>query len=149
MLITPPSHQQTRQWMYLVNVRRAVWWFYPTCSCTNEPLPLRRDLLVPFAITRVYKLSFLFLFLLCPSSPLLSLLSLFSISLGDNTKWPTRVDMSLNLNTINQLPRYQPRCILTTQMSILWFSSKSYRHLQSSFNGLNIFGTVEICSRCR
>ena len=37
------------------------------------------------------------------SSPLRSLLSLFSLSLGDNTKWPSRVDMSLNPNTINQL----------------------------------------------
>ena len=40
----------------------------------------------------------------CPSllSPQLSLLSLFSLSLGDDTKWPTRVDVSLNPNTINQ-----------------------------------------------
>ena len=41
-------------------------------------------------------LSFLFLFLPCPSlsSPLLSLLSLFSLSLGNDTKWPTSVDVS-------------------------------------------------------
>ena len=33
------------------------------------------------------------------------LLSLFSLSLGDDTKWPTRVDMSLNLTgSINQKP---------------------------------------------
>ena len=46
--------------------------------------------------------SFLFLFLPCPSlsSPLLSLLSFFSLSLGDDTKWPTRVDVSLNPNSI-------------------------------------------------
>ena len=48
-----------------------------------------------------------FSFLPCPSlsSPLLSLLSLFSLSLGDDTKRPTRVDLSLNsqLNQINQL----------------------------------------------
>ena len=37
------------------------------------------------------------------SSPLLSLLSLFSHSLGDDTKWPSRVDVSLNPNTINQI----------------------------------------------
>ena len=39
----------------------------------------------------------------CPflSSPLLSLLSLFSPYLGDDTKWPTRDDVSLNPNTIN------------------------------------------------
>ena len=52
----------------------------------------------------VSSLSFIFLFLPCPSLsyPLLSLLSLFSLSLGDDTKWPTRVDMLLKLNTINQ-----------------------------------------------
>ena len=55
-------------------------------------------------ISSVSSLSFLFLFLPCPSlsSPLLSLLSLFSLSLGDDTKWPSRVDVSLNPNTINQ-----------------------------------------------
>ena len=56
-------------------------------------------------ISSVSSLSFLFLFLPCPSlsSPLLSLLSLFSLSLGDDTKWPSRVDVSLNPNTINQM----------------------------------------------
>ena len=41
-----------------------------------------------FFISSVSSLSFLFLFLPCPSlsSPLLSLLSLFSLSLGDDTK---------------------------------------------------------------
>ena len=38
------------------------------------------------------------------SSLLLFLLSLFSLSLGDDTKWPTRVDESLNPNTINKMP---------------------------------------------
>ena len=32
---------------------------------------------------------------------LYSLLSLFSLSLGDDTKWPSRVDVSLNPNTFN------------------------------------------------
>ena len=56
-------------------------------------------------ISSVSSLSFLFLFLPCPSlsSLLLFLLSLFSLSLGDDTKWPTRVDVSLNPNTINQI----------------------------------------------
>ena len=36
------------------------------------------------------------------SSPLLFLLSLFSLSLGDSTKWPTKVDVSLNPNMINK-----------------------------------------------
>ena len=48
----------------------------------------------------LHSMSFLFLFLPCPS--LSSLLSLFSLSLGDDTKWPTRVGVSLNPNTINQ-----------------------------------------------
>ena len=56
-------------------------------------------------ISSFSSLSFLFLFLPCPSlsSLLLSLLSLFSLSLWDDTKWPTRVDMSLNPNTIKIL----------------------------------------------
>ena len=55
-------------------------------------------------ISSVSSLSFLFLFLPCTSlpSPLLSILSLFSLFLGDDTKWPTRVDVSLNPNSINQ-----------------------------------------------
>ena len=48
----------------------------------------------------------MFLFLLFLSfhscSFLSPLLSLFSLSLGDDTKWPARVDMLLNPNTINQ-----------------------------------------------
>ena len=49
-----------------------------------------------------------FSFLPCPSllSPLLPLLSLFSRSLGDETQWPTRVGVSLNPNTINQLIKF-------------------------------------------
>ena len=49
-----------------------------------------------------FLLSFLFLFLPYSSlsSPLLSFLSLFSLSLGDDQKWPTRIDVSLNPNTI-------------------------------------------------
>ena len=55
-------------------------------------------------ISSVSSLSFIFLFLPCPSfsSPLLSLLSLFSLSLGADTKCPTRVDVSLIPNTIQQ-----------------------------------------------
>ena len=51
----------------------------------------------------ISSLSFLFLFLPCPSlsSLLPSLLSIFSLFLGNDTKWPTRVDVSLNPNTIN------------------------------------------------
>ena len=43
------------------------------------------------------------------TSPLLSLLSLFSLSLGDDTKWPTRVDMPLNSNTIEIHQQSQTR----------------------------------------
>ena len=56
-------------------------------------------------ISSVSSLSFIFLFLPCPSLSSL-LLSLFSLSLGDDTKWPTRVDMSLNPNTISQILIY-------------------------------------------
>ena len=58
-------------------------------------------------ISSVSPLSFLFLFLPCPSlsSLLLSLLSPFSLSLGDDTKWPTRVDVSLNPNTVKSSGR--------------------------------------------
>ena len=47
--------------------------------------------------------SFIFHFLL-PSHYFISstLFYLFSLSLGDDTKWPTRVDVLLNPNTINQ-----------------------------------------------
>ena len=49
--------------------------------------------------------------LLSLSSPLLSL---FSFSLGDNTKWPTRVDVSLNPNTNNQMNKSILICQKTT-----------------------------------
>ena len=49
-------------------------------------------------ISSVSSLSLLFFFLPCSSLSSL-LLSLFSLSLGDDTKWPTRVDVSLNPNT--------------------------------------------------
>ena len=57
----------------------------------------------------VSSLSFIFLFLPCLSlsSPLLYLLSLFSLSLGDNTKWSTRVDVSLNSNRTNNSGPFQ------------------------------------------
>ena len=52
-------------------------------------------------VSFVYSLSFIFLFRPCLSlsSPLLSL---FSLSLEDDKKWPTKVDVSLNHNTLNQ-----------------------------------------------
>ena len=56
--------------------------------------------------------SFFPVHLLIPS-PLLSILSLFSLFLGDDTKWPTRVDMSLNPNSINQSKTCEIRQNLT------------------------------------
>ena len=55
-------------------------------------------------ISSVSLLLFLFLFLPSPSlsSPLLSLLSLFFLSLEDGTKFPTRIDVPLNPSTINE-----------------------------------------------
>ena len=53
-----------------------------------------------FFICSVSSLSFIFLFLSCPSlsSPLPPTLSLFSLSLGDDTNSPTRVDVHVLLN---------------------------------------------------
>ena len=45
-----------------------------------------------------------------PLSSLLSLLSLFSLSLGDDTKWPSRVDLMFNPNTISEDPVRLHRC---------------------------------------
>ena len=61
-------------------------------------------------------------FLPCPSlkSLLLSLLSLFSLSLGDDTKWPTRVDVSLNPNTINQSMNYTIHTALSIGYSVYY-----------------------------
>ena len=67
-----------------------------------------------FFISSVSSLSFLFLFLPCPSlSSFYYLFYLYSLSLGDGTKWPTRVDVSLNPNTINQSKYWiQYSCII-------------------------------------
>ena len=54
------------------------------------------------------------------SSPLLSLLSLFSLSLGDDTKWPTRVDMSLNPNSINSNEYPQHLFLWKDHKNISW-----------------------------
>ena len=51
-----------------------------------------------------YIISFIFLFLPCPSllSPLQSLLSLFSLAMEDDTKWPTRINVSVNPDTVKE-----------------------------------------------
>ena len=66
----------------------------------------KRKTLVPSVVFQNWKN--LLPIIVCPhlpypslSSPLLALLSLFSLSLGDDTKWPIRVDVSLKPNTIN------------------------------------------------
>ena len=85
-----------------------------------------------FLFSSVSSLSFLFLFLPCPcfSSPLLSLLSLFSLSLGDDTKWPTRVDLSLKPNTI----KIHVNCILWREFAwdVSLFSGKRENNSLSS-----------------
>ena len=81
---------------------------------------------------------FLFLSYPCLSSHLLSLLSLFSLSLGDDTKWPTWSDVSLNSNTIkinlpNRSQRYgindQHRARLVCN-SLRWKDISRYRELK-------------------
>ena len=51
--------------------------------------------------------------------PLSSLLSFFSLSLGDDTKWPTRADVSLNPNTIPFHLLYYFFC-LSSRSPFLW-----------------------------
>ena len=70
----------------------------------------------------VSSLSFLFLFLPCPSlsSPLLSLLSLVSLSLGDDTKRSIRVDVSLNPNSI-KFTSFQ--CFLYLSLTLVLLNS--------------------------
>ena len=74
-----------------------------------------------FLVSSVSSHSFIILFLPCPSlsSPLLSLLSFFSLSLGHDTKWPTRVDVLLNPNTINPAVELRTLCSLCTQAALL------------------------------
>ena len=81
-------------------------------------------------------LSFIFLSPLFLSSPLLSLLSLFSLSLGDDTNSPTRVYLSLNSNTIKNPSSFghlipaQIHNFLVLLLSILYFiGSKFSTHL--------------------
>ena len=71
-----------------------------------------------------------FSFLPCPSlsSPLLSL---FSISLGDNTKWLTRIGLSLNPNTIKILLYFSQKVVkrglgIIHSTYFQWESSKSF-----------------------
>ena len=81
------------------------------------------------SICSVSSLSFLFLFLPCPSlsSPLLSLLSLFFLSLGDNINWSVRVDMSLKPNTINNHnSSYFLLSIIINDFEMVHFKSESH-----------------------
>ena len=98
-------------------------------------------------MSSVSSLSFLFLLLPCPflSFPLLSL---FSLSLGDDTKWPTRVDMSLNLNTINKNPSVDDSetCLLRNQsrniITILHMDSCQFLNMspQKWFQSVDSYG---------
>ena len=62
---------------------------------------------------------------------LYSLFSLFSLSLGDDTKWPSRVDVSLNPNTIKKsIYRYYTFSMTYGYFSLFllvpWAGSKTY-----------------------
>ena len=78
-------------------------------------------------------LSLLFLdfhsfFLHCPS--LLShFLSLFYLSLGDDTKWPTRVDVSLNPNTILPYRLDSGSCLIYGCLNVVNFVSYCQKYL--------------------
>ena len=73
--------------------------FYFFCFFTFIPVPLS-SLSLSFISSAIY------------------LLSLFSLSLGDDTKWPTRVDLSLNLNSINQKKKSLFASCLTFYMEL-------------------------------
>ena len=61
------------------------------------------------------------------SSPILSLLFIFSLSMGDNTKWPTRVDVLLNPTQSNHAAR-----LLMSRL--VWvFTINSLHHYWLSF----------------
>ena len=70
-------------------------------------------------------------------SPLLSILSLFSLFLGDDTNWPTRVDVSLNPNTIKKWKKRHYFYVadnfirLSTPQSQIWHIGK-YEHPSSN-----------------
>ena len=54
------------------------------------------------------------------SSLLLSLLSLFYLFMGDDTKWHTRVDMSLNSSTINLKSERLPCSLASGVWATIW-----------------------------
>ena len=76
------------------------------------------------------------LFLPCPSliSPLLSLLSLFSLSLEDDIKWPTRVDVSLNPSSIKKNPLSSlSLSYISSTISFLPFSRRWHKMTQKGW----------------
>ena len=64
--------------------------------------------------------------------PLYSLLSLFSLSLGDDTKWPSRVDVSLNPNTNKTSTKYSPLEVCNWVSLLLKFIATSLKVLPNS-----------------
>ena len=74
----------------------------------------------------------------CPS--LSSLLSLFSLSLGGNTKWPTRADVLLNPNSINGFSivrQFKCTSTMTVQTSLGNVYLKFTRTTQIHFHNVN------------
>ena len=110
-----------RQRCHVSYVTRASSWVWLTVE--QGLLSLQQYRVEEEFISALFSLSFIFLFLSCPSLsyPLLSFLYFFSLSLGDDTKWPTRVDVSLNSNTISQL-RLAHDCEQYQLFIIFWFS---------------------------
>ena len=69
-----------------------------------------------------------------PSSFLLSLLSLFSLSQVDDTKWPIRVDVSLNTQQINlcfQIFRFLFCCYLSLIFTVAFINFKRFCFIQT------------------
>ena len=117
-----------------------VWWrcrvFYFTRASIRNWLTVGQGLLSFVAgkdrggnvfISSVSSLSFLFLILPCPALSY-PLLCLFSLSLGDDTKWPTGVDMPLNQlinQSINQSIMYL--CSLEVESHLRYFHEISQK----------------------
>ena len=106
-----------------------------TSRCDKKVINIKHYLSVYISLTAYIEREYFFcfftfifvLFLPCPflSSPLLSFLSLFCLSLGDDTKWLTRVHVSFNLNTITEYTHNWVLCVsfLTACQWYQWWNS--------------------------
>ena len=100
-----------------VNIPKAAYlWHWFGISCKLFPVCMKCQMLfsgknqtnLAKLLTAVFAQRVLWVYGGCYPSLSSPLLSLFSLSLGDDRKWPTRVDVSLNPNTIKPPPPLPP-----------------------------------------